>query len=699
MAKHGAAAIPAPCRALVVLALAGGFLVAPPPLSTRGRHKSMPAVLPSSPTLTVPGRSWLEPRHRHTPVLEATLAEGGEAGMDQSPTSEQLQRMRSARQRRGAGPRQRPAQSSRDLYLRAKQADKDNNLELSESLLLQLVEREPTNPRLWRRLARLSRELRGSVEESEARLRKGLELCPESAYLWQALGDLYKKRGEVAAARGYYRRSLQEDPTLVLTLHSWGRMEARESNLRTAYMLVHRGLDLEPTNSRLVVMGAALQDQLGQTQAAVDLLDRGLEANRIAEAGANSHPHLLYSRAMLHYQHGNVTEARSMLSELTARKPRFRKAWWALARLEEEKGTADWARRYYRMACEGRAPDVMKADARLRSPPPRRGQNAAFLGHVQEQSPAPASYWQSWARMEENQGEVLEAAAIYSKATKRFPEDPELWLNWAKLEYYRRENTVKAIELIQEAIDHCPTHTKVYQTAGELYSVMFRPDEARALFLKGLLTARPQDSNHRGDRDSALPPLLVSWATCEAQLANRPDRARKLFRWAVQTAMDDRQLGYVWHAFADFEMAQDRPFVAQHYVARSLQANPREPRVWKLWAQVCVHIGNEDLAQQCRERERVLVHEAEMAAMRDGWSSGTSRKTNPMRRRLKISPTMKLLPSLPMGYQESSAARSALTRDDLVLIENRFDKVARSTASLEDGPLEESPFATFMLNE
>jgi len=583
--------------------------------------------------------------------------------------------------------------------MRAKQADKEHNLELSESLLLQLVDREPANPRLWRRLARLSRELRSDEGESEARLRMGLERCSDSAYLWQALGDMYKKRSEVAAARGYYRQALEMDPTMIPTLHSWGRMEAREGNLRTAFVLLNRGLDIEPTNSRLVVMGAAIRDQLGQTKAAAELLARGLEANWIAEAGSNTHPHLLYSRALLHYKHGNVTEARETLVSLTSRKPRFRKAWWALARLEEESGTRDWARRYYRMACEGKAPQVMNVDEEMGNSPPRRGRTAMFLGHVHEQTSVPASYWQSWARMEEEAGETGVAAGLYAKATAQHPTDPELWLNWAKLEYYRRENTVKAVELIQRALERCPAHTKVYQTAGELYTIMFRADEARALFMKGLLTASPQDSNYRGDRESAVSALLVSWATCEAQLAERPDRARRLYHWAVRTAVDERQLGYVWHAFAEFEMTQCRPFVSQHYVARALQANPRELRVWKLWAEIATHIGNAELARQCHERARALMHETEIVNGRDGWPSGTVKKTNPMRRRLKKSSPMTLMPSLPLGFQESSAARSALTRGDFALIERRFEEVARASSSLEDGPLQESPFANFMLNE
>jgi hypothetical protein len=42
--------------------------------------------------------------------------------------------------------------------------------------------------------------------------------------------------------------------------------------------------------------------------------------------------------------------------------------------------------------------------------------------------------WQSWARMEELQGNTAAAVSVYAESTLHFESNVQLWVRWAKLE-------------------------------------------------------------------------------------------------------------------------------------------------------------------------------------------------------------------------------------------------------------------------
>ena len=79
--------------------------------------------------------------------------------------------------------------------------------------------------------------------------------------------------------------------------------------------------------------------------------------------------------------------------------PNFTEAWLSLARLEEEAGRLDNARRYYATICHVRT---------------GAGRHRVEL-------------WQSWARMEQAAGNEHNAVVIYARASVLFENDVELW--------------------------------------------------------------------------------------------------------------------------------------------------------------------------------------------------------------------------------------------------------------------------------
>ena len=104
---------------------------------------------------------------------------------------------------------------------------------------------------------------------------------------------------------------------------------------------------------------------------------------------------------------------------------------------------------------------------------------------------------------------------------------------------------------------------------------------------------------------------------------------------------------WVWHHFARFEKAQGNPYLAQHYISRSLQSDNRNPVVWHLWSDLARDMEDDKLATSCLrealELENILLQTGPQPfqpALGGGAKHGrpSTLSSNPLRRAWKSQP-------------------------------------------------------------
>ncbi|KAG5179235.1 hypothetical protein JKP88DRAFT_327465 [Tribonema minus] len=456
------------------------------------------------------------------------------------------------------------------MYDEAVAADKGGDLKRSEVLLTKLAIVNPKDGRVWSRLARLQRS-RGNAEGARAVLHRALQAIPSNAHIWHSLAELERDGGHIDGARSLYMRATELNPLLSHAWDAWGRMEARTGDVRTAHDLFAKGLQGDPHSHRLWHAYGVACDRLGDAEEAAVAFDKGLRL-------APTNQFLLIAKAIMLWRGGDAAAARGVLNRCLSFNPRSTEAWLTLAQLEEADGRIPVARALYRRATgaavggRGVAPQLPQAKARTEE----------LAGTT-----VGSGLWQAWARMEELAGNTAGAVAVYSQSTLLFERAVDLWVNWAKLEA-DNSNELKAREILQHAARIDPSKPGPHQSSAELEMDMGQFERARVLLFKGALASAGTDG---------LGPLVTTWAICEWRL-KKPDRARKLFEWAVRVWSDAGSVGAVWQAWAAMEAQQGNVDLAANYVSRAVLADSGDWHAWALWARLERRRGAHDRAAE-----------------------------------------------------------------------------------------------------
>ena len=173
---------------------------------------------------------------------------------------------------------------------------------------------------------------------------------------------------------------------------------------------------------------------------------------------------------------------------------------------------------------------------------------------------------QSFALLEQQQGNIDEARALLEEGTRRDSTNVFLWSACGVFES-RQGRFEHAANMFQQATVLGPTHCQTWQAYGVLLEKMGKKDEAaekfdRALEIEprsvpslqayGLMEARRGNYDkaralfQRGvDTDASHAPIFHAWARMEEELGNF-DRARELFNFGVARAPDSVALLKAW---------------------------------------------------------------------------------------------------------------------------------------------------------
>lgn len=491
------------------------------------------------------------------------------------------------------------------IYYAAKRADTMGDKKLAVKHLTTLRVHSPLDFRVVRRLSRIAVDS-GRIAQGRQVLEESLltQEGGENAWLWQGLGNLEQRVGDINKARLCYRKALELDNSLANVYHSWSRLESSQNNIRRAALILKRGVQAVPDNHRLHHAFGDLHLTVGDYDAAEISLRKGL---KIAPTYQKSF--MLSSLGVLEFSRGNVELARAYFTDSIKRNKRHAQAWLSLALLEEKDGKNDVARATYERAAKNFAffDDKKNAD----------GRNAQPLGskwvHV----------FQSWARFEQVAMKDIDAAtAVYSQSTLIFPNDWKLWLNWGKLESTANRE-LKARAILERAIKVCQGRSgDPYRAAAELEMDMQQYERARALYGLGSEAVRKQLEKNKNSKinsktfqikdvigiDSAaddesvnidvngLAPLLHGWAHTEWQL-NNIKRARKLFALALSNVSNPAFEAEIYISLSQFEK-KNNVHLAHHYCCRSI-VKGGGITAWKLWGGIGEQLGNDVLADEC----------------------------------------------------------------------------------------------------
>ena len=413
-------------------------------------------------------------------------------------------------------------------------------------LLEELSVRTPEDGRVWMRIMRAHKQA-GRRSMAEAAIKSGIEACPANARLRQALADLCREGGRHDEARLHFRQAMTLDRELVSIYDSWGRMEAALGQHSLAASLFKRGLAIEP-RARLHHALGVLLDKVGETEAARVTLRAGLDLS-----DEQHNPQLLHALGMLEGNAGDVGRARAHFMAAIEHHPTFTLAHLSLGRLEESLGRLQAARRQYA--------------AGATTPQPGGG-----LG--------PPQLWHSWASAELALGRAASARRIYGRASRLYPRDAPLLIEWARLTA-AADHGEEAREIFARALNLPEPSAYAHQCAAALEQKLGDIDAARSLFERG--AALPDEGRDARGRAPGKVALLNAWAVFEWK-QGREIFARELFGRAEGLAPAPCSWLFQWRA--RFEAEHANYALSRHYYARAVNAAPRESSAWRLWGEL-----------------------------------------------------------------------------------------------------------------
>ncbi|NTV13820.1 MAG: tetratricopeptide repeat protein [Desulfobulbaceae bacterium] len=264
----------------------------------------------------------------------------------------------------------------------------------ARNILEALVQANPTSGAPYPYLARLYLEL-GEQEKARATYEKGLEVSWSPLLAFEYAGFL-EKGDKIDGALKVYRRILQEDDTseglrskIVALLLKAERIPEAIKELEALRVYASEPTKVELNLSRLLFEQKRYEEALGHLREALGI-DAGLNEARIL-------------MAVIHHEQGNDAAAVKVLSEIRPGSSLFEDATQMLVRLVAQGQGVAAAEKFIR--------------ERLVDPKTRQ-----------------ASFYSSLAELLQERKDLLAAEAVFDEALALYPENSELYLEYAVLQ-------------------------------------------------------------------------------------------------------------------------------------------------------------------------------------------------------------------------------------------------------------------------
>jgi tetratricopeptide (TPR) repeat protein len=418
-------------------------------------------------------------------------------------------------------------------------------------------------------------------------LRRGLSRYPEDYSLLQAAGILEERVGNYTGARAIYGKSLRIQPaapTLVAyalldlrhpssgeanftrvkalfeeailldprhgpAYNSYGNLELRQGNIRTARNIFERGILAHCSDVASVYHGyARLELSIGNVKKAREILVDGIREACQQDAGMDS-PHreralflshtlgmlelnsnrpidalsifidgvnrygnssqLLLGAALCEVKLGNEVNARMLFERSLLVDEKHPQAWQAWGVMELRAGNTLTAQTLFECGIKA-APKhgalwlaYAISEGRLGNPETARSLFANGIKH----SPRHIPLYQAWASLELREANYNAAKALISEALTRDKRNGSGWLVAAEIE--KSLGNAGLVNLIlRRGIECAPTNAELYRALGDSLLQRGNVLEAREIFEKGI------------DVDPLHAPLYHSLAELEARIFN-----------------------------------------------------------------------------------------------------------------------------------------------------------------------------------
>jgi len=558
----------------------------------------------------------------------------------------------------------------RELYDASKKADQLGEPLLAIELLESLVKLTPNDARIYRRLSRMHND-QGNIDVARATLQDGLRKLPHNPWLWHGMGSLEQSQGRTDYATRCYQRAIQEDPAFAHSYHAWGIHEFNNGQIAKAMKILKKGIEYCPTNHRL-------HHALGDLYRGAKLpKDAERSYRRALEEGPPvSHSFALSALASVAYEQGSVDEARQWLYQsIETNNGRHAQGWLALAEIEEAEGNMEEARkvceaaiiRYEKGLVEAR--ERYKRDSNLMnhqshgkknySNPNKHDQNRnrgdgerldidkPYMDPTKsEEVERGLLHWipkyrsgdkflavfRHWARLEGRYGTFDRCNKIYDRASKAFPLEYKISLDWAR--FHANIKSHEARKHFVEACSRASTKdAEPYREYASFEMSLGEYDQARKILFRGAqAVARSPDGGTGKQNQQELARLYVTWAVCEWHLRNIP-RVEVLFDHALRLTEVGSDEGSELRSFVLFCIAQleyyerEELHLAQHCVGLCLKENSLpggNAPIWSLWAKISRGLKNSRLEEKCvneTERCHMLLEDLKEEDQEDGSSA------------------------------------------------------------------------------
>jgi arylsulfatase A-like enzyme/predicted Zn-dependent protease len=192
-------------------------------------------------------------------------------------------------------------------------------------------------PELWARRAGIALE-RGRPDDASKALARALQLDPANPDYVRQVVRLHEERGDTAAARQAWEMLLEVAPDVAEAWVAIGLIDARDGELRRAQAAFERAVSLDDRNALARANLGTLLVRRGKVEEGAARMQEALDRD-------GSLADVRFNLALALIRLGRLDDAERHLARHARRRPDDRRGWEKLAEAREAAGDADGARR------------------------------------------------------------------------------------------------------------------------------------------------------------------------------------------------------------------------------------------------------------------------------------------------------------------------------------------------------------------
>lgn len=295
---------------------------------------------------------------------------------------------------------------------------------------------------IWLAAAELERN-HGTKEALWQLLEKAVEACPQSEVLWMQLAKEKWQAGEIDDARRVLGKAFNQNPNNEDIWLAAVKLEADNQQTEQARELLQAARQ-EAGTDRVWIKSVAFERQLGNVEAALDLVNQGLQIFPKADK-------LWMMKGQIYESENKLPQAREAYGTGTRACPKSVALWLLASRLEEKAGV------------------VVKA--------------RSVLDRARLAVPKNAQLWTESVRVERRANNITQAKNLMAKALQEVPNSGLLWSESIWYLEPRTQRKPRSLEAIKK-VDNDPI---LFVTVARIFWGERRLEKAASWFEKAIL--------------------------------------------------------------------------------------------------------------------------------------------------------------------------------------------------------------------